>query len=444
MPELSGGNKGERNYGMDIGENGRYWVKVYYIDGMGSQRSMVKTLTIDNIVTQTTIIVKGVNKDDITQVLYEEPEPGLIGIIGVAFDLDGTVMYSTSDGVTMVPGSGAAYTVWARTISGMTVVPPTNQTINIDAALIEVVFGYDLGNMVVVIFDVNSADSVSPSSLPNRYYPAGVGKIFSDDYGPLPILTRNEYTFLGWTTVRDDGTTRVSDMDLVPGSGGSTLKLYALWGQDYSIDLTIIGNGTVKITYDDNGTVIITKNGPLTETVTIPNSVTEVTFEAVNGIQTFEKFTIDTVTYLTKLVEDHPISGSMTVVALFTSSEKLEIELDIDPASLSASTLTYSVNGSDYTYVGVPFTVVKGTDDVTITAPDIAGQGFLRWIDDGSPANIISMTNTSGTIPLSGYSGAVTFMAMYADSSDIIAVTLTSNPVAANMYFKVGALADAH
>ncbi|AIZ56423.1 hypothetical protein Mpt1_c05330 [Candidatus Methanoplasma termitum] len=144
MPEQPGGTQDLRNYKMDVSKNGTYWVRVYYIDGKGIERTYVKSYTIDNVYTQVTGDYKGVDRDNPAITYYDEPIPNMTEKAGIALDFNGTtILKSTSDGIIEEMGTNAHFNVTAKAVSGLTIVPPATVSVPLDKLVLDtVVFQY--------------------------------------------------------------------------------------------------------------------------------------------------------------------------------------------------------------------------------------------------------------------------------------------------------------
>jgi uncharacterized repeat protein (TIGR02543 family) len=463
MPELPGGTSDERNYKMSVGENGTYWVKVYYKDGKGVLRSVVKSLVIDNVFTQADVTVKGVDRDDHSKVIYTDTLTGLTLMVGIAYDLDGTtILNSTSDGVTKEAGTSAEVMISGKlTASRMTVVGSGTQTINVDARSIEVLFEYDTSGMITVAFDVNSIDPVSPGTPANRYYfPNESYDNVAANYGPLPSLTRDGYILAGWTAVADNEMTTVTDSNIISATPGSRITLYALWKlaifeidlsngdtslhgavADKWIDYYVYDAATKVLTIKKGTKYVVRQSGPVNAAAAIvirANVVTEITFDgtardiSLNGNIVLENgAVVDMILKGLTLIEGSivaPEGTRLTIDSASTSGALTVTATDRYSAGIggtygqNAGTIT--INGGDVTVSGGKYgagigggyggnggsVTINGDSDVTVYGGDFGagiGGGYGGRHDNpavtAADLNPLSRSGTHGELIGAGY-----------------------------------------
>ena len=134
-----------------------------------------------------------------------------------------------------------------------------------------------------------------------------------------------------------------------------------------------------------------------------------------------------------------PASGLfVTYTAIYPASANVLI-IGLDQYGGAYATLSYTINGTPFSYAG-QFSVLR-TDAVTVTTSTPSGYELVRWFD--SERNIIGPLATE-TLNLSLYSGveSVIVVALFTSSGNRVTVTLASVPAGATLYYTIGALKE--
>ncbi|MDR2698615.1 MAG: carbohydrate-binding domain-containing protein [Candidatus Methanoplasma sp.] len=136
-----------------------------------------------------------------------------------------------------------------------------------------------------------------------------------------------------------------------------------------------------------------------------------------------------------------PSSGTTASYTAVYMSAADAVKISIDSRGGTGATFEYSVNDGAAISYSAPFTLSKTDDKVAVMASVPNGFEFIRWQD--SEGNILSTSASSDPIDLSDYGHNVTFTAVFSLAGDRIMVTLNSDPTGAELYYKIGSLAEA-
>ncbi len=132
-----------------VDKNAKYWYKTAVIRNGVQVATIVESIVVNNIYTKSNLTTKGVSKSDNSVIVY--PSTPVVGDFGVALDLDGTtVLSSTVNGTIEVTGTGAQLIVsppdflpaWRNPL-------PANYTVQMT--------GIDLGEL---IFEYEAAPAI--------------------------------------------------------------------------------------------------------------------------------------------------------------------------------------------------------------------------------------------------------------------------------------------
>jgi len=129
-----------------------------------------------------------------------------------------------------------------------------------------------------------------------------------------------------------------------------------------------------------------------------------------------------------------PVSGDLSLVAVYADAGDL-IEIDLMQTGGAGATLTYTVNGSLFTGP-IPFTAHR-EDTITVSVSEPAGFLLVRWTD--SAGNNLGSSLTI-ELDLSKYGLSVSITAVLAAEADVVTVTLTSSPGAAELIYNINGL----
>lgn len=100
----------EEKFSLDVGTNGRYWIKSTHIDSDGNVINFIKNIVVDNIYVKPDIYIKGTDATNF-DLLYSSQkvlDTELPLQYGIAYDIDGTsILSTTADGITIVENNPA-------------------------------------------------------------------------------------------------------------------------------------------------------------------------------------------------------------------------------------------------------------------------------------------------------------------------------------------------
>jgi hypothetical protein len=250
--------------------------------------------------------------------------------------------------------------------------------------------------------------------------------------------TASGYTFLRW----HDGSqiiSTVSEKRAVMSSYGSTVTMTAAFALDaVTVDLGSIPAGATL--YYTIGGLPETQ---YTDAFTVGRSETlniraEMTHSAEEG--SFVRWeSADTIMSLSPSMKvTFTSSASISFNAIFAKAQDI-VTVTLQKAGAAGASLTYTLNGAEFDYaVTGPFTVLK--DDTVVISAEASGYTFLRWHDG---TNILSSAASGLTPDLSEYVQTVTFTAVFAETADVVEVTLTSDPDGAPLYYTIGGMQEA-
>jgi len=228
----------------------------------------------------------------------------------------------------------------------------------------------------------------------------------------------------------------------VEGSGFALLKettrLIATMGKIVNIEI-MEGEGSVEVT-DGNGTsygTVTGTGGP----VTLPMGTTSITLIAtgVNGYQ-FVKCIVGSADIRVSTMVLQVEGSYMNVQAYLTDDLDDLLIITLEDKGGAGASRYFTLNGQTYDYT-MPFTVLKSSDTLSVSASAAEAFEFVRWQDSGG--NSQSLSYATEDLNLSEYGSAVTFTSVFAQSDDMVTVILSSDPEGVVLYYTIEGLNEA-
>jgi len=230
--------------------------------------------------------------------------------------------YEANNTVTLVATAKSGYKLKNWEVTGVSVDEEklTNATLEITmpSGEVNVTANFEAISGIVVTFDVNGGDSVTPATKEVTY---------DAPYGKLATATRENHTFAGWNTSARGSGTKVTEKTVVTKTLDHTL--YAQWTENISEQPTVYEVTTVA----ENGTVAgagsYEENATVTLTATANEGYTFTSWE-VSGVSLDpEDLTNETITFTMP-------STDLTVKVNFTAISGIVVTFDANEGEVVA------------------------------------------------------------------------------------------------------------
>ena len=199
-------------------------------------------------------------------------------------------------------------------------------------------------------------------------------------------------------------------------------------GTYYTIDLSVIGPGTVTLTID--GESYTYTNDGTVSTITVPTITvatgTKVAYSAAPiDANVFSRWVgtmgAASLNSTASSVDEYTIGGNITLAAIFIDTTVTDV-YTIDLTVTGPGTVTLRIDGDIYHYTAVttltvPTITVESGAIVSYSAAPTGTNAFSRWVGTKGTTPVTSLNSTELSHPSSAINGNMTLEAVFIDTS---------------------------